>query len=85
MNMTEVDEKYSKETVVFSSYYKYSFNYRCTTKDGNKLLCWFGGDSESIYRHEVAADEAVPFECVQSWHGVTVVSPEGQTLFEWYD
>jgi hypothetical protein len=50
MNYNEMIEKYGKEKVKFSSYYKFTFYY---SNENLAIAC--GGNSENIYRDSVVA------------------------------
>lgn len=69
MNKTEFYNKYGKVQVKFSGYYKYCFVYDATLADGKRLVVWYGGDSDSIYKHDVTADNPVTVECLVPYAG----------------
>lgn len=62
-------EKFGKEKVTFSSYYKYTFTYSCITDDGLLIVVHTGGDSDGIYRKEVLADEEYTIESLSPFSG----------------
>lgn len=56
MTRTEFYAKYGDVVVTFASYYKFTFTYSATLPDGRRLTVGYGGNSEEIYRHEVASE-----------------------------
>lgn len=56
MTREEFYLKYGDIKVKFLSYYKYTFMYKAILPDGKILTCMYGGDSDTIYRHEVVID-----------------------------
>ena len=65
MTRAQFYAKYGDVEVTFSSYYKYTFTYSATLPDGKRLTVGYGGNSDQIYRHEVATSCA---EKVSSLH-----------------
>ena len=57
MNKEQILEKYGNEKVKFSSYYKYTFNFRGVAADGTEIHAGLGGSSDDIYKLDVTADK----------------------------
>lgn len=56
MTREEFYKKYGEVEVIFSTYYRYTFNYIAVLPDGKLLVVSYrGGNSGDIYRHEVTA------------------------------
>lgn len=70
MTREEFYEKYGDVKVKFSSYYKYTFTYAATLPDGRRLTCDYGGNSDDIYRHEVAPEAEETVSELQPYAGV---------------
>lgn len=85
MTLEEVNERYKNTPLMFSNYWKYRFTFRGIAEDGNNLVCSFGECNDDIYRYEVSAKGKIPFLYVGEWHSVKVLSPTGETLFDWRD
>jgi len=73
MTRAEFYAKYGDVEVTFSSYYKFTFTYAATLPDGKRLAVGFGGNSDEIYRHEVATS------CVEK---VSILQPYTGTVYE---
>lgn len=83
MTRQEFYAKYGDVEVTFSSYYKYTFTYDAALPDGKRLTVGYGGNSDQIYRHEVATACA---EKVSSLHPYTGAVYEGTEEVEgFYD
>ena len=71
-------EKYGDVQITFMSYYKYVFTYLGITSEGCTLVCGCGGNSDSIYRHNVQANrletvrELQPFSAEVTRDGIVV-------------
>ncbi len=78
MTRQEFYDKYGEVEVSFCHYFKYSFTYVGFMPDGTEVICTFGGDSDSIYRHEVSAGvkdtvmELQPYEGTAFKDGIAV-------------
>ena len=55
MNRQEFYKYYGEILVEFTHYYKHLFHYEALIPSG-KIVVSVGGDSDSIYRHEVTAN-----------------------------
>lgn len=84
MTKEQVNEIFQDCQVIFYSYYKYSFSFKCE-KDGYLLMCDYGGSSDDIYRYDVCAGENGTFNDVSQWNSVTVIKKDGEKVFEHYD
>ena len=73
----EMIELYGDVEVVFSSYYKFSFNYRNEEKH---ITVTVGGMADDIYRFEVGADTKYKIKDL----GVTFLSVNGKTVYTNY-
>lgn len=69
MTRAEFYAKYGDVEVTFSSYYKYTFTYAATLPDGRRLTVGYGGNSDEIYRHEVATSCAEKVGGLQPYTG----------------
>lgn len=83
MTRQEFYDKYGKVKVKFSGYTKYVFTYTATLPDGNQLTCGYGGNSEDIYRHEVAANCEETVSSLQPSEGG--VYQDGKEVEGFYD
>ena len=83
--MTRADfySKYGDVQVTFSSYYKYTFTYSATLPDGRRLTVGYGGDSDEIYRHEVARDDLEVVKQLQPYAGAVYEGTD--VVEEFYD
>ena len=63
MTYKEFIDKYGDEKVMFSSYYKYTFNFR--SKNG--LFICVGGCSDDIYRFDVEAGMEYSVGCLMPY------------------
>lgn len=57
MNKEEFLSKYLIQKVKFEGYYKYTFYFVGKAESGEEITIWIGGDTESIYRLDIDADE----------------------------
>ena len=57
MTIEEFIAKYGDVKVKFAYYYKYTFTYAGTCKDGNAIYVDVGGDSDDIYGLDVGTNE----------------------------
>jgi hypothetical protein len=76
MTRAEFYAKYGEVEVTFSSYYKFTFTYAATLPDGKWLTVGFGGNSDEIYRHEVATDCAEKVSSLQPYTGAVYEGTE---------
>ena len=81
-NMTteEVNEKFKDIKVKFTNYFKYTFTFTGTTKDGYEIQCDYGGDSDMIYRFSVS-DVPINFNSVDDWSIVSVSHNKNQVYY----
>lgn len=82
MSKEEFLEQYGSVKVKFSSYYKYVFYYAAILEDGSRLCCEVGGNSDDIYRHEVASEHEEAVSGLDIIDGN--VKKEGVTLANFY-
>jgi len=68
--------KYGDVQVTFRSYYKYTFVYDTTLPDGKRLTVCYGGDSDSIYRHEVVSAGVDTVNLLQPYSGAVYEGTE---------
>lgn len=83
MTREEFYDKYGDVRVNFVSYYKYTFTYAALLPDGKLLTCRYGGNSESIYRHEVDVDHEETVSSLQPYKGA--VYHDGKEIEGFYD
>jgi hypothetical protein len=76
-------DRYGDVLVQFSSYYKYSFSYRGVAMDGTVVVVNSGGDTSSIYRTFVSADDIISVSVVDPYDGIA--SKDGETIASFYD
>ena len=69
MTREEFYEKYGEVEVVFTSYYKFTFNYGALLPDGLRLSVGYGGNSDDIYRHEVGVGETIKIKDLNPYCG----------------
>jgi hypothetical protein len=84
MTRAEFYAKYGDVEVTFSSYYKYTFNYATTLPDGKRLTVGYGGNSDEIYRHEVATLCAEKVSQLQPYTGAVYEGTEEVEGFHSY-
>lgn len=68
MTREEFYAKYGDVEVMFTSFYKFTFNYCATLPDNRRLNVSYGGNAE-IYRHEVFASEPIKIKDLQPYAG----------------
>ncbi len=85
MTPKEVINEYGEVNLSFSSYYKYSFTFSGTAKDGAKIVGSFGGDSDDIYRLEVSASDEIRVKDFQSQLNFMQITKDDEVIFEHYD
>ncbi len=83
MTRQEFYDKYGSVKVKFSSYHKYTFTYEATLPDGSRLTCWYGGNSDDIYQHEVGANSEETVSSLQPHIGA--VYQGGKEVESFYD
>jgi len=76
MTRAEFYAKYGDVEVTFSSYYKYTFTYAATLPDGKRLTVGYGGNSDEIYRHEVATGCAEKVSSLEPYTGAVYEGTE---------
>lgn len=76
MTREEFYVKYGDVDVNFSSYYKYTFTYAATLPDGRRLTVGYGGNSDEIYRHEVATSCSEKVSSLQPYTGAVYEGTE---------
>lgn len=85
MNREEMLQKYGDAIVTFSSYYKYTFFYAGGLLDGGRILVGVGGDSDLIYRFNVANNESTPIKHLDTPYSVDVFDKDGKMIDNFYD
>ena len=85
MTAEQVQEKFGNTILRFSRYYKYTFTFRGDTNDGYKILCYFGGSSDDIYRYEVNANDENRVGSIDDWAVVRVLGAGDKVVFEQYN
>lgn len=83
MTRNEFYEKYGDVIVKFSSYYKYTFYYSATLPDGSTISVGYGGNSDDIYRFEVANNEEVSVNSLYPFEGT--VYKDGERIEGFFD
>lgn len=80
--MTEQDffDKYGEEAVTFSSYYKYSFTYEGTSKEGHRIVISYGGSADDIYRYDVDTLPVLVKDFKDAARFITVYDKDGNTI-----
>ena len=68
MTRQEFYEKYKGVEFYFSSYYKYTFTF-VGEYEGNQVSIGVGGNSDEIYRFEVAKDSCQNILSLQPYEG----------------
>ena len=76
LTRAEFYAKYGDVEVTFSDYYKYTFTYAATLPDGKRLTVGYGGNSDEIYRHEVAANGVETVSGLQPYTGTVYEGTE---------
>lgn len=76
MTRDEFYAKYGEVEVTFSWYYKFTFTYAATLPDGKRLTVGYGGNSDEIYRHEVAPNCAEKVSSLQPYTGAVYEGTE---------
>lgn len=80
-------EKYGDILVTFTDYYKYTFTFKGTTRDGKTIVVDVGTDSDSIYRFEVAAGVPKTIRDLDPYSGQVVESTDpyrmGDSFYEY--
>ena len=74
---------YGSVKVTFSSYHKYTFEFKGKTKEGHLVSCSVGGHADEIYRlsvgtGEVSISELDPYAAVVTRH-------DGKGMVSFYD
>lgn len=83
MTRTEFLNKYGDINVVFTDYYKYTFNYKFDFGDGSYLTVSVGGDPDEIYRESVVAGEECSVSSLYPYKGYLV--KDNETTEGFYD
>ena len=78
MNKEQILGKYGNEKVKFSSYYKYTFNFRGVAADGTEILASVGGSSDDIYKLGVTADKEETLNGL--WADFVELTKEGKNI-----
>lgn len=84
MTREEFYDKYGHVQVTFSSYYKYTFTYAATLPDGKRMTVFYGGNSDEIYRHEVASDGIEYVSGLRPYGGIVYEGTEEVESFHDY-
>ena len=77
MTKEEVNKMFGDVSLEFLSYYKYTFTFTETIfylKDMYRIEAGFGGSSDDIYSFTVRVDDPSPFEEVDVWKFIKMVS-----------
>lgn len=69
MTREEFYAKYGEVEVVFTSYYKFTFNYGAILADNRRLSVSYGGNSDEIYRHEVSVGGTIKIKYLEPYCG----------------
>ena len=78
MNKEHILEKYGNEKVKFSSYYKYTFNFRGIATDGTEIFASVGGSSDDIYKLDVTADKEETLNSL--WADFVTLTKDGKEI-----
>lgn len=78
MNKERILEKYGSEKVKFSSYYKYTFNFRGIAADGTEIFAGVGGNSDDIYKLDVTADKEETLKDL--WADFVTLTKDGRVI-----
>lgn len=73
MTREEFYAKYGEVEVVFTHYYKFTFNYGALLPDGLRLSVGYGGNADEIYRHGVAVGEPIKIKDLLPYSGSVYV------------
>lgn len=84
MTTEEFNERFGKYAVKFSSYYKYTFNFRAEVEPGVVVTVGYGGNHDDIYRYEVDSETMEQIDCAENWTSVTVYE-NGVQIFDYYN
>lgn len=79
MEKDEVMAKYGSVPLVFTSYYKYSFEFGGQSEDGTFVSCSIGGDANDIYRFQVTPDTTVLLGDLE-WNSASITK-DGKELW----
>jgi len=80
----EFDELYGDVEVEFSSYYKYTFNYRGQTDDFKTVSISFGGCADDIYKQEVEAGEKVKVKDIEGTYATVYENDDCENVVHSY-
>jgi hypothetical protein len=80
MTREDVDKKFAKAKMRFSSYYKYAFSFVGKWR-GFRISASYGGCSDDIYRYSVGT-APIAFGCVDDWSWITIKDKAGEVVFE---
>ena len=80
MTRKEFIEKYGNETVVFTSYYKYSFVFEGKLKNGTDISISVGGYTDEIYRFSVQSGKEETVQSLEPYFGI--VYREGNEVID---
>jgi hypothetical protein len=83
MSKQEFLEKFGDVKVKFSSYYKYTFTFVGTADDGTQVSVRAGGNSDDIYRFDVAADYAETVSGLDPYGGAATLNGETVAEFDY--
>ena len=75
---------YGDTKVVFSWYYKFTFNYKGTLDDGRTVIVSVGGNADDIYRFDVSAETPETIASLDPYAG-NVQDQDGAVVEEFYD
>jgi hypothetical protein len=83
MTKAEFLTKYGDVKVVFSSYYKFTFDYSAELEDGTSIVINVGGRADEIYRHEVSPNNPEKISDLDPYGGT--VFAKGTEIEGFYD
>ena len=69
MTREEFYAKYGEVEVVFTSYYKFTFNYGAILPNNRRLSVGYGGNHDDIYRHEVSTGVPIKIKDLEPYSG----------------
>lgn len=86
MSEEKMLELYKDVPLRFSNYYKYMFTFSGIAQDGNKVIATYGGDHDSIYRHELNVDDTkyIGKYYKEIWMSVRILNGDKE-IFSWND
>lgn len=72
MSKEDFIKQYGETYFLFSSFYKFSFNFTGETVEGKPVLLTMGGDPDDIYRVEVSHEESLN-DLVKSFGEIEII------------